>query len=392
MLSYTEAQHIIKSFARSFGTEKVSLDDALGRVLVEEIIADRDYPPFNRAAMDGYAIRAEDFENGIRKFKVVETIYAGVRSDKAISNGECYKIMTGAAVPVSANAVIRREDAEEKDQLVSFSVSQLKQFQNIARRGEDLQKGVIVLDKPERCNSSVIGLLASVGKHEVLVKALPTVAVITTGNEVVDVQQPVNDVQIRNSNFYVLKALLKSWGIQPSFSHHVLDNVDDVRSAVQKALQYDIIILNGGVSAGDADYVPSVLKGLGVEELFHKVAIRPGKPFWCGGKQNTMVFALPGNPISCLVTFTIFIRHYLESCFGIGPSLLSLPMAQARKQRVKLDEFFPVAIKGDPSKFSCVPFNGSGDIRLGFEASAFALHPQDKTELEEGKTVSAYLL
>jgi molybdopterin molybdotransferase len=392
MLSYIEAQHIIKSFARSFGTEKVSLDDALGRVLAEKIIADRDYPPFNRAAMDGYAIRFEDFEKEIKQFKVIDTIYAGGICEKELSAGDCYKIMTGAAVPVSANAVIRREDAEEKDQLVSFSLSQLKTFQNIARRGEDLQKGITILDNPQRCNASFIGLLASVGKHEVLVKALPSVAIITTGNEVVDVRQPINDVQIRNSNFYVLKALLKSWGIRPSFSHHVLDNVDDVHSAVQKALQYDIIILNGGVSAGDADYVPSVLKSLGVEELFHKVAIRPGKPFWCGRKQNTMVFALPGNPISCFVTFTIFIRHYLESCFDISSSLLSLPMAEARKQKVKLDEFFPVQIKSEPSKFYSVPFNGSGDIRLGFEASAFALHPQDKTELEESEIVSAYLL
>jgi molybdopterin molybdotransferase len=392
MLSYTEAQHIIKSFARSFGTEKVSLDDALGRVIAEEIIADRDYPPFNRSAMDGYAIRSEDFEKNIKQFKVVDTIYAGSTSEKELSAGDCYKIMTGAAVPSSANAVIRKEDAEEKNQLVSFSLSQLKAFQNIARKGEDLKKGITILNKPQRCNTSLIGVLASVGKHEALVQKLPSVAIITTGNEVVDVRQPVSAVQIRNSNFYVLKALLKSWGIKSSFSHHVLDDPDEVRSAVEKSLQYDIVILNGGVSAGDADYVPSVLKQSGVEELFHKVNIRPGKPFWCGRKQNTMVFALPGNPLSCLVTFTIFIRHYLESCFGISSSLLSLPIAEERKQRVKLDEFFPVQIKGEPSEFYSVPFNGSGDIRLGFEASAFALHPHDKTELKEGETISAYLL
>lgn len=392
MLSYTEAQYIIKSSARSFGAEKISLDDALGRVLAEKIIADRDYPPFNRSAMDGYAIRSEDFVNGSRKFKVVDTIYAGGRSDKLISNGECYKIMTGAAVPLSADTVIRREDAEEINQLVSFSVSQLKPFQNIARKGEDLQNGNIILDKPQRCNASIIGLLASVGKAEVLVKSVPTVAIITTGNEVVDVQQPVNEVQIRNSNFYVLKALLKSWGIQPSFSQHVMDDANEIHSAIKKALEHDILIINGGVSAGDADYVPSVLKQSGVEELFHKVAIRPGKPFWCGRKQNTMVFALPGNPLSCLVTFTIFIRHYLESCFGISSSLFSLPIAEARKQRVKLDEFFPVAIAGEPSRFSSIQFNGSGDIRLGFEAGAFALHPHDQTELKEGETVLAYLL
>jgi molybdopterin molybdotransferase len=160
---------------------------------------------------------------------------------------------------------------------------------------------------------------------------------------------------------------------------------------LEKALQHDIVIINGGVSAGDADYVPSVLKQLSVEQLFHKVAIRPGKPFWCGHKEKTMVFALPGNPLSCLVTFTLFIRHYLESCFGLSSSLLSLPIAEERKQRVKLDEFFPVQIKGEPSQFHSILFNGSGDIRLGFEANAFAIHPSDKTELKKDDIVNSYL-
>jgi molybdopterin molybdotransferase len=170
MLSYTEAQHIIKSFAHSFGIERVSLDDSLGRVLAEKIIADRDYPPFNRSAMDGYAIRSEDFEKGVREFKVADTIYAGDTTDKILSNGECYKIMTGAAVPLSANAVIRREDAEQKDSLVTFSIDEIKSFQNIAKKGEDLVAGTIVLDKPAKCNASIIGLLTSVGKYEVLVR------------------------------------------------------------------------------------------------------------------------------------------------------------------------------------------------------------------------------
>jgi molybdopterin molybdotransferase len=392
MLSYTEAQHIIKSFAHSFGTEKVSLDDALGRVLAETIIADRDYPPFNRSAMDGYAIRIEDFEKGIRQFRIVDTIYAGGATDKIISAGECYKIMTGVSVPSSANAVIRKEDAEQKDFSVTFSISEIKPYQNIAKKGEDLKAGIVILDKPAKCTPSVIGLLTSVGKHEVLVKNLPSAAIITTGNEVVDVHQPVTDVQIRNSNFYVLKTLLKSWGITPSYHQHVLDDVNKIGSAIEKALQFDILIINGGVSAGDADYVPSVLKQSGVEELFHKVAIRPGKPFWFGRKENTMVFALPGNPLSCLVTFTIFIRHYLESCFGISSSLLSLPIAEARKQKVKLDEFFPVQIKGEPSEFHSIPFNGSGDIRLGYEAQAFALHPYNKAQLNKGEVIRGYLL
>src|SRR5687767_11639666 len=134
MLSYLEAQQIIKSFAHSFGTEKVLLDDALGRVIAEDVFADRDYPPFNRSAMDGYAIRAEDLQNGIKQFQLIDTIYAGGTTKRYLAPGQCYKIMTGAAVPISANAVIRKEDAEQQEESVSFSVKEIKPFQNIARR------------------------------------------------------------------------------------------------------------------------------------------------------------------------------------------------------------------------------------------------------------------
>lgn len=391
MLSYLEAQHIIKSFAHSFGEEKVLLDDALGRVIAEDVFADRDYPPFNRSAMDGYAIRAEDLQSGINQFQIVDTIYAGGITKKDLALGQCYKIMTGAAVPISANAVIRKEDAEQQEESVSFSIDEIKPFQNIAQRGQDLKKGDLVLNKFIRCNAAIIGLLASVGKEEVLVESLPTVAIITTGNEVIRLGNEVNEVQIRNSNFYVLKALLKSWNITPSYHHHAPDDPKEIFSCLAKALKYDIVIINGAVSAGDADYVPSVLKQSGVTQLFHKVAIRPGKPFWCGHKEKTMVFALPGNPLSCLVTFTLFIRYYLENCFGLSPSLLSLPIAEERAQRVKLDEFFPVQIKGQPSQFHSISFNGSGDIRLGFEANAFAIHPVDKSEFKKGEIINSYL-
>ena len=391
MLSYIEAQHIIKSFAHSFETESILLDDALGRVIAEDVFADRDYPPFNRSAMDGYAINVDDLQNGIKVFEIVDTVYAGGESNKILATGECFKIMTGAAVPLSANVVIRKEDAEQNKNAVSFLVDEIKPFQNIARRGEDLRRADVVLSKSFRCNAAVAGLLASVGKDEVLVERLPTVSIITTGNEVIQLGKQVNEVQIRNSNFFVLNALLKSWSITPSYHHHVLDDPKEIFSCLEKALQFDIVIINGGVSAGDADYVPSVVKQLGVRELFHKVSIRPGKPLWCGHKEKTMVFALPGNPLSCLVTFTLFIRYYLENCFGLTPSLFSLPIADERKQRVKLDEFFPVQIKGNPSQFHPIPFNGSGDIRLGFEANAFAIHPANKTELKKGEIISSYL-
>lgn len=392
MLTYTEAEKIISSLAHSFGQEKVLLDDALGRVVAEAVYADRDYPPFNRAAMDGYAIRREDFLKGVKIYRIIETVFAGTASDKLLAAGECFKIMTGASVPLSADCIVRKEDAGEKNGVVSFSITEIKSFQNIAQKGEDIKQDIVVFNQPVNCTPSVIGVLASLGKHEVMVEKLPSIAIITTGNEVVPVGSMVTDVQIRNSNAHVLKALLKKRKLQPAYIRHVADDEKELESILSAALRYDLIIICGGVSAGDADYVPAVLSKLSVQKLFHKVAIRPGKPFWCGHKNKTVVFALPGNPLSCLVTFTVFIDSFLQACFRLPSEHISLPLQSERKQKAKLDEFFPVKIMGAPSALVPVAYNGSGDIRLGFEAQALALHPIDIPLLKTGEPVRAYLL
>lgn len=391
MLFFSEAQNIIRSFAHSFGKEKILLDDALGRTLAEDVYADRDYPPFNRAAMDGFAIQSADFENGLRSYTIIDTIYAGDVNKGKINVGECFKVMTGAAVPPGADAIIRREDAVEKEGQVSFLLDEVKGFQNIAKKGEDAKKGLVVISKSTKCTPSVIGVLASLGKYEVLVEKLPSVALITTGNEVVAIYQPVTEVQIRNSNGAVLKALLKKWQIIPAYADHLADDMDQLVIALSKALECDIVIVSGGVSAGDADYVPGVLQKLGVEKLFHKVAIRPGKPFWCGHKAHKMIFALPGNPVSTLATFTLFVQHYLENCIGSATTPLRLPLKISRRQRVKLDEFFPVKIEEGPILVPVV-INGSGDIRMAYEAQALALHPSSENELSAGDMITAYLL
>jgi len=392
MLSFIEAQKSINQFARSFGTEIVELDDALGRVLAENIFADRDYPPFNRSAMDGFAIRMEDIGNGILKFKLIDTIYAGGTTDKAISTGECFKIMTGAAVPLSADAVIRVEDSVSMVDGISFNINEVRPFQNIAHRGEDAVAASLLAAKSIRISPSLIGLMATVGKERVSVERLPSIAIITTGDEVVSVGNAVSNVRIRDSNLPVLKALFKKWNIGTAYYSHVRDNMGDLLSAIDKALDYDIVVISGGVSAGDADYVPDVLRQSGVAKLFHKVAIKPGKPFWCGKKENRIVFALPGNPFSCLVTFRVFIRPYLEACFGLRRQQLFIPIRLERKQKVKLDEFFPVNIVGNPSHLEPIVLNGSGDIRLAYQAKALALHPSGKKYLKAGEAVQIFCL
>ncbi|EHQ29171.1 molybdopterin molybdotransferase MoeA [Mucilaginibacter paludis] len=393
MLNYIQAQQLITSLSRSFGTEYISLDDADGRVLAEDVAADRDYPPFNRATMDGYAISTADWESGTRAFKVQQVIYAGQVGEAGLQAGYCYKIMTGAPVPLSANAVIRREDATQVDGNVSFSLETMRPYQNIARQGEDIKAGTGILSANTLCTPAVVSLLATLGRHRVMVASLPKVALFTTGDEVVEVSAAIKPHQIRNSNEYLLQSLLKKWLIKPAVCNHVIDDKQHLAETLKTVLGFDIIITCGGVSAGDADYLPEVLEGLGVKKLFHKLSIRPGKPIWCGQlPMGGLVFALPGNPFSCMVTFKLFIEAYLSVCFGLGmPRILTLPFNGKRKRSSGFDEFFPVSISGEPIAVNLIPINTSGDIRLGLNADALALQPCDADELNDGDSVS-YLL
>ncbi len=387
MLDYKEAQQIITSHAKSFGTETIDLNDAFGRVLAEKIYADRDYPPFNRATMDGYAINFKDWESGTKKYAVKEVVFAGQQYQQEVSAGECYKIMTGAAVPPFVDVVIRREDAIEENGQVSFNIETVKQLQNIAQQGEDIKANTSAIDRNCTCTPQVIALLASVGKAEFKVEKLPNVALFTTGDELVEPGQPVSAIQIRNSNQYLIKNLLKQWHIQPKTCKHTPDDKAALKQQIGEALNSDMMILCGGVSAGDADYVPEILEGLGVKKLFHKVKIKPGKPIWCGQlPSGGLVFALPGNPFSCHVTFKLFIEHYLKTCFGLSQkSWPMLPLSAEKKKKVPFDEFFPVAVN---QEVSLIDFNTSGDIKAALTADGIAHHPAETQNLEAGSLIS----
>jgi molybdopterin molybdotransferase len=394
MIPLQEATKLVKQQSRSFGKEEVSIDEALGRTLSQKVVADRDYPPFNRATMDGIAINNNDWEKGIRSFTVAETLFAGCIPARSINSGECYKIMTGASVPLSANAVIRREDVSTLENEITVNVSEVKLMQNIAVKGQDIKVSEVIIQNTTLCNAAVITALASLGYYKVSVEKLPTVAIITTGDEVVNVSEAINEVQIRNSNIHLLKALLQKWKISAVKSEHVKDDADLLLTAINKYKNYDVLILSGAVSAGDADFVPEVLLKAGARKIFHKVAIRPGKPIWFGQFENgATVFALPGNPFSTLATFKLFIESFLCDCFGIAPKVtLSLPISDTRRKNNNLDEFFPVGITQSPVSAVPLPFNTSGDITAALFADALALHPADASELPKGETVACILL
>ena len=392
MQSLDNALSLISSLVRGFVHELVALEEADGRILARDIIADRNYPPFNRAAMDGYAIMQSDWQKGIRKFKIAETILAGQASQSQITSGYCYKIMTGAATPPVADVIIRREDANEFDEEVELRADDLRSYQNISREGEDAKKGQLLVKAPIRCNAQIISILAATGNHLVPVYALPSVSVVTTGDEVVPLPGEVTAFQIRNSNQFLLRSLLKKWQITPKISRHVPDEVKALEEALSEAITSDITIVNGGVSAGDADYVPMLLKSLGVREIFHKVAIRPGKPLWFGQtSEGKAVFALPGNPLSCLTTFTIFVESFLFKSTGFEsrPSY-KLPILQNRSKKHPLTEFFPVRLDRQDAGLQILPFNGSGDITAGVFADGLAVQPNDCPSLLSGDLVDFY--
>jgi molybdopterin molybdotransferase len=374
MTTVEQALAIISAKARPFKKENISLDEAMGRIIAEDIYADRDYPPFNRAAMDGYAIMQTDWENGIRDYKLQEVIFTSQAASQPLVSGACYKIMTGAATPETANVIIRIEDAIVNGDCVWLHADKIKPFQNIARQGEDCRRGEILLTTPAKCTPQVISLLATLGKVYVQVYRMPRVALMTTGDEVVDPAAAVGPYQIRNSNQYLLRSLLAQWHIKPVMVTHIPDQLTALRKSLESALHADLVIINGAVSGGDADYVPAVLAELGVVTLFHKVSIRPGKPLLVGEKPlGAMVFALPGNPLSCLTTFQVFVEHYLYRCcnFEEQPTQ-SLPLLAAKSKKHALTEYFPVCYEVSGG-LNQLPNNGSGDVRAVVKASGLAV-------------------
>jgi len=389
MISLQQAQQLVRHQARSFGKEIILLDDAVGRVLNEPVVADRDYPPFNRATMDGIAINSADWNEGIVSYNLVETVFAGKAATKIIGMGECYKIMTGAAVPDGADTVIRKEDIDENENRLVVRVSEIKPGQNIAMMGSDIKKGVATINPPQLIKEGTITTLASLGYDEVKVASLPSVAIITTGDEIVPVHAPVNEVQIRNSNQHLLKALLRRWEIKPIAIAHIKDDAAALLQAVNKFRQNDILILSGAVSAGDADFVPEVLVQAGAKMVFHKVAIRPGKPIWFGKFDNgAVVFALPGNPFSTFVTFKLFIEEFLFACFGLPErKMLQLPFNGTRVKKTNLDEFFPVMIGGNPTVATPVGFNTSGDVTAVMEADGLGMQESERMEIKKNEII-----
>lgn len=393
MITVDEALDYVLAETTEADNHKVKLEEAMGYSLAQPVTSDRDYPPFNRSAMDGYAIHQDGYSPQ-KEYRVVGRILAGEFYKDTLQPGQALKVMTGCPTPEGANCVIKIEDARElDDHAVRFEAAQTKVWQNIARQGEDLAEGSGVFARGHRIQETDIMTLSSLGRYELSVKKPPSIAIISTGDEIIEIDQKPEFFQIRNSNYYTLKALLSSYNISDIKKLHAHDNAESLDQTLNLAFEFDITILTGGVSMGDADFVPQVLERRSVKKVFHKVAIRPGKPIWFGRRPNGFpVFGLPGNPMSVQVGFKIFIepliRQYLEMPM-IKP--LQLPLSVEKKKRHQFREFFPVKFDLDcMSRTAIIPVktNGSGDIRGSAFSDGLAIQPEDQDRIEAKTNIS----
>jgi molybdopterin molybdotransferase len=317
LIEFEEARSLVLECAPRLTPETVALSDALGRVLAEEVHAPGDVPPFDNSAMDGFAVRASDSGAGVL-LRIVDESRAGAPSGVTVGAGEACAISTGAVIPAGADAVVRVEDTRRQDGAVELLVS-VERGRDLRHAGDDIQAGALVLEPGLRIGPAELGVLASVGRANVLAGPRPRVAVVTTGDELVAVDAPLSPGAVRNSGAYVIPALVERAGGRTVSVAHARDDPALIRAAIAGALDADVAVITGGMSVGRHDHVSDVLESLGVTRRFAGVALKPGKPLSFGTRGATLVFGLPGNPVSSLVTFLLFARPALQALGGESP-------------------------------------------------------------------------
>ncbi|MFT7899869.1 molybdopterin molybdotransferase MoeA [Tenacibaculum ascidiaceicola] len=380
MITVEEAKHIILENTQDFGIEEIPFLQAVGRVLKEDIVADRDFPPFNRVAMDGIAINHRFFEHGIRDFKI-EGIQAAGSPQQTLDNAaNCYEVMTGAVLPNNTDTVIRYEDVDINTLVATITIDEIKEGQNIHTQGSDKSEGTILIKKNTIISAAEIGVLATVGKATVKVAKQPKVMIVSTGDELVDVNENPLDHQIRRSNVYTLVSLLNDLKIQAETTH-IADEKSVLKEKIESYLkEYDVLLFSGAVSKGKFDFLPEVLDELGVKKLFHRVSQRPGKPFWAGVTNNCNVFAFPGNPVSTFVNCLVYFYPWYYKSVGVSSEEKTAILVKDITFKPNLSCFLQVKLTSENGQVYATPIqgNGSGDLASLVEADGFIELP--KTE------------
>lgn len=398
MFSYQEArQKVIEKVGEKKGprtTEQMRVGDALGYVLAQEVKTDREYPPFNRATRDGYAVFAADAKAGTT-LKCTGEIKAGDRVTKELWAETCVQIMTGAAVPSGADAVVMVEHTKREGDNVRFERAAVT-GQNFVPRGSEARAGQALLTPGMRLGYAQLALAAQVGAAELKCAQKPRVAILSTGDEIVPVDSVPGRFQIRNSNSVSLAAQVRLAGGRPVLLGNAMDREDDLSSKIRRGLQEDLLVLSGGVSMGKYDLVEKVLKEMGAEFYFDAVAIRPGKPAVFGECGGTFVFGLPGNPVSTMVTFELFVTPAVDLLSG--SEARRLPIVEARlgealHEKAGVTHFLPACLKGQGAELevTALKWQGSGDVAALAKANCYVVLPAEEEELAVGERVDVLL-
>jgi len=389
MISCQEAERILLAHPLTPRKERQPLAHCLGRILAADVSAPLDIPPFDKSAMDGYAVSAADPGES---FQVVAVVAAGDVPRRTLQAGECAKVMTGAMLPQNTGRVVKREVCREENgrmHIVAFDPNP-----NILRCGEDIRQGQIVLRRGNCLRAAQISLLASLGLAETEVFVRPRVGVITTGTELLEPGTPWKPGQIFNSNIYSLTAQIRPICGEPQHLGSVPDRRGDIRSAIQTLGETcDLIILSGGVSAGDFDFVPQVLAEMGIAIHFAKVAVQPGMPTVFGSWGEKIYFGLPGNPVSTYVIFDVFIKPFLYRMMGhsFQPLIVKARLGEFYERRKgERTAYVPVSLQGEEA--CLLPYHGSAHLLALTQADGLLAIPAGILRLERGAAVDVRLL
>jgi molybdopterin molybdotransferase len=391
MIPFEEALKTVLDSACKLGTEHVDITHAIDRILAEDVKSDMDMPPFNKSAMDGYACKKADLAN---ELEVVETIPAGYTPTKCIEQNQCSKIMTGAAVPQGADCVIMVEFTENlTDNTVRFVGEDTAD--NICIQGEDIKAGEVVVPKFTRIRPQHIAVLASVGCTLPEVSKMPSVGILATGDELVSPTSKPGPSQIRNSNSFQLTAQVESMGATAKNYGIAKDTDQDIDKIFKKAVkENDVVIVSGGVSMGDFDLVPGILRHNNINLLFERVAIKPGKPTVFGVAENVYCFGLPGNPVSTFVLFELLVKPFLYKLmsYDYTPAAVSMPLAKSfRRKKTERQSWIPVVIT-DAGMLKTIDYHGSAHVNALCIADGLISIGVGVAEIEEGTVIPVRLV
>ena len=403
MLTVTQALNKIVHEVVAFAPEQVALSEALGLITAEDVISRENSPPFDKSLMDGYAVLSSDISGGRQELTVVDEVTAGRTPSCDIVSGQATRIMTGAPTPKSADAVVPVEMTELIDGepiRVRIQIDEIAPEKNIIRLGTNKRVGEQILSSGRRLRAQELAALAELGVAKVSVRRKPSVAVLATGDELVTTDQTPGPGQIRNSNETMLCGQVCNAGGVAVPLGIARDNRDDLRRHIEEGLNADILLLSGGVSAGKLDLVPSELERSGVEQVFHKVRVKPGKPVWFGvlrrGSNSCLEFGLPGNPVSSMDCFELFVRTAIRRLTGQFPAVpqsLTARLAHSHSHMDDRETYFPAAVEWmvDGPTVRLMNWQGSSDLQSTVDADAMVVFPPEPKEYAENDRVEVVL-